>query len=194
MGVCFVAYSISKSNLALILADPPLVWRVLDRESDAGYLAQLAVENRSSLLNRLFGKPKPTSKPKSLTFLESELRELDVDKAWDGLRLCIKQCVPNAPDFFEGQGKIGNFEIGYGPALYATSEIIAAFASALQGIEEAALVDKLRTADFKGVYLADVWKRQDEVAKSYLLENFRDLRAFARHCTAHDQAAILQFT
>ena len=194
MGVCFVAYSVSKSNLELILADPPLVWRVLDIESDANYLEQLAADNRPSLLKRLFGKPNPAPVPQSLRFSEEELRVLDVDKAWDGLRLCIRQCAPDAPDFFEGEGQIGSFEIGYGPALYASREMIANFASALDGIEEAALLDKLRSADFKDVYLADVWKRQDEDAKSYLLENFRDLHAFAKHCATHEQAAILQFT
>jgi hypothetical protein len=194
MGVCFVAYSVSNSNLALILADPPLVWRVLDTESDASYLKQLAADSRPSLLQRLFGKPNSVPLPKSLCFAEGELRVLDVDKAWDGLRLCIKRCAPDAPDFFEGGGQVGSFEVGYGPALYAKSETIADYAAALDGIDEAALLDQLRSADFRGVYLEDVWKRHDEDAKSYLLENFRDLHAFAKHCAAHQQAAILQFT
>ena len=89
MGVCFVAYSVSRENLALILADPPLVWRVLDTESDSSYLKQLAAANSVSLLRRLFGAPKAAPQPKSLSFSDGELRELDVDKAWDGLRLCI---------------------------------------------------------------------------------------------------------
>lgn len=194
MGVCFVAYSVSSQNLALILADPPLVWRVLDTESDASYRKQLAAENRPSLLQRLFGTPRAAPEPKSLSFSEGELRELDVDKAWDGLRLCIKECAPSAPDFFEGDGQVGSFEIGYGPALYAKSETIAKFASALEEIDEDALIDTLRTADFKDVYLAGVWKRQDEDARLYLLENFRELHAFTKHCVAHQHAAILQFT
>jgi Domain of unknown function (DUF1877) len=194
MGVCFVAYSVSRGNLALILADPPLVWRVLDSDSDASYLKQLAAENRPTLLQRLFGSPKPTPEPKSLSFLDGELRELDVDKAWDGLRLCIKQCAPNAPDFFEGDGQIGSFEVGYGPALYAKSETIAEFASALEGIDEVALLDKLRSEDFKDVYLSGVWQRRDDEAKSYLLENFRELLAFTKHCAGHQHAAVLQFT
>lgn len=194
MGVCFVAYAVSQRNLALILADPPLVWQVLDTESDASYLKQLAAENRQSVLKRLFGAPKAVPEPKSLSFSPGELRELDVDKAWDGLRLCIQQCAPNAPDFFAGDGQVGRFEVGYGPALYAKSETMAGFASALESIDEAALLDKLRAADFKGVYLEGVWKRQDEDARSYLLENFRELGAFAKHCAAHQHAAILQFT
>lgn len=194
MGVCFVAYSVSRSNLALILADPPLVWRVLDTESDASYLKQLAADSRPTLLQRLLGAPRARPQPKSLSFVEGELRELDVDKAWDGLRLCIRQCAPEAPDFFNGDGKVGSFEIGYGPALFAKNETISEFASALEGIDEADLLDKLRTGDFDDVYLSGVWKRRDEEARSYLLENFRELHAFTKHCVAHQLAAILQFT
>jgi len=194
MGVCFVAYSVSRSNLELILADPPLVWRVLDTESDASYLKELASQNRPSLLHRLFGTPTSVPEPKSLSFSDGELRELDVDKAWDALRLCISQCAPNAPDFFEGDGQVGSFETGYGPALYAKSETIADFANALENIDEFCLLDKFRSADFKDVYLSAVWKRQDDDARSYLLENFRELQAFTKHCVAHKHAAILQFT
>lgn len=194
MGVCFVAYSVSTRNLAMILADPPLVWRVLDAESDASYLKQLAADSRPSLLQRLFGPARVAPEPRSLSFSDGELRELDVDKAWDGLRRCIMQCAPNAPDFFNGDGQVGRFEVGYGPALYARSETIAGFASALEGIDEAALLDSLGSADFKDVYLSGVWQRRDEAARSYLLENFRELLAFARHCVAYQQAAILQFT
>lgn len=67
-------------------------------------------------------------------------------------------------------------------------------ANALEGIDEFCLLDKLRSADFRDVYLSRVWKRQDEDARSYLLENFRELQVFAKHCVAHKHAAILQFT
>jgi hypothetical protein len=44
------------------------------------------------------------------------------------------------------------------------------------------------------VYLSAVWARRDEDARSYLLENFRELQAFVRHCAVHGHAAILDFT
>lgn len=194
MGVCFVAYSVSQTTLSRVLEDPPLVWRVLEPDDDTAYLKQLDADNRSSLLARLFGKPKPPPVPRSLDFSEGELRILDLDKSWDGLRLCIGLCAPEAPDFFAGEGEIGQFEIGYGPALYMGSATLAAFASALRGVDEAALLARLGTADFKDVYLSGVWARRDEEASSYLLENFRELQGFAGHCAAHDHGAILQYT
>lgn len=104
------------------------------------------------------------------------------------------QAVIHLTDFSEGDGQVGSFEIGNCPALYVQSETIAECASALEEIDEDALIDKLSTADFKDVYLSGVWKRQDEGARSYLLESFRELHAFTKHCVGHQHAAILQFT
>lgn len=103
-------------------------------------------------------------------------------------------CAPESLDFFEGEGQIGSIEICYGPASFVESGAIARFSQTLAGVQEEALLDKLRTADFEGVYLDDLWRRQDEDAKSYLLENFRNLRSFASHCATHGQAAILVFS
>lgn len=194
MGICFVAYSVSPQNLASIRADPALVWRVLEPEDDSAYLKQLAKDNKTSLLQRLFGKKKMSAVPKSLTFSKAELNVLDLDKSWDGLRHCVKLLAPDAPDFFEGEGQIGSIEVGYGPALFTESQTVARYSQALESISEGNLLETLRTTDFEGVYLDGLWKRQDEDARSYLLENFRELRAFTAHCASHDQAALLQFT
>lgn len=91
-------------------------------------------------------------------------------------------------------GSLAALKIGYGPAQHAKSETLADFSCALDGIAEGDLLDKLMTADFEDIYLSGVWKRRDEDARSYLLENFRELKAFVKHCVAHLHAAILQFT
>ena len=194
MGICLVAYAVSPANLALIQADPPLVWRVLEPEDEAAYLRQLAADNRPSLLQRWFGRTQAPPSPRALTFGDGELSVLDMDKAWDGVRVCIKQCAPSAPDLLAGDGQIGQFEVGYGPALYVASGTVARFAAAVDGISEDALLGAFGSVEFTDVYLADLWKRQDGDARSYLLENFLELQGFARHCAAHGHAAVLQFT
>ena len=42
MGVCLVAYVVSDTNIAEILADPPLVWRVVESDNDFSYLRELS--------------------------------------------------------------------------------------------------------------------------------------------------------
>jgi len=167
---------------------------VLDTEDDASYLEQLAADNRPSLLQRLLGKARPARAPSTLTLADANRKLLDVDKAWDGLRHCISLCAPEAPNFFEGDGKVGSFEVGYGPALYVRPDTIKPCAAATESLDEGTLLKAFRTADFKGVYLEALWKRQDEQAESYLLENYRDFRQFIQHCAAQGQAAILQYT
>lgn len=194
MGVCFVAYSVSCANLARVQADPPLVWQVLEPEDDSRYLQQLASEGQNPWWQRLLGRKRPEPVPHKLAFATGELRAVDLDKSWDGLRLCIRHCAPAAPDFFEGDGQVGDFEVGCAPAQFVHSATMARFAEALDGIGEDRLLEPLARADFEDVYLAGVWQRRDEEARSYLLENFRELRGFAQHCATHDQAAILQFT
>lgn len=194
MGICFLAYSLNPGNLALVRADPALVWRVLEPEDDAAYRRQLAEDSKTTLLQRLLGRTKTPASPKAIEFSDSELKVLDLDKSWDGLRHGIRLCAAESPGFFEGDGQIGAIEVGYGPALFVESGTIARFSQALAGIQEDDLLQTLRTADFDGVYLDGVWKRRDEDAQAYLLENFRDLRAFVEHCASQGQAAILQFT
>lgn len=194
MGICLIAYSVSASHLDAVLAEPALAWRVLEAEDDSSYLEQLAADNRTSWLLRLLGKAKPPRAPSTLSLADAERRELDVDKAWDGLRHCIALCAPGAPNFFEGDGKVGTFEVGYGPALHVRPDTIAKCAAAIESLDEDTLLKAFRTADFKGVYLEALWKRQDEEAESYLLENYRDFRQFIQHCAARRQAALLQYT
>ena len=194
MGVCLLAYSISTENLGRVRADPPLVWRVLDGDDDTNYLKQLASDSKHSLIQRLFGKRQTLPTPQSIRFSEGERRALDVDKSWDGLRACIRYCAPQAPDMFAGDGKIGDFEVGYGHALYVRSETMSALDATLKDITEVQLLQALQSVNFKGVYLENLWSRNSGDATAYLLENYRDLQAFVRHCAAHQHGAILQFT
>lgn len=198
MGVCFLAHAITPANLARVLADPPLVWRVLEPDDDHDYRKQRAAVHRPTLWQRLLGRhpaPVVTEAVDSTLLLQGpELNVLDLDKAWDGLRTCVQHCAPHAPDFFEGDGQIGHFDVGYSPAQFATSDTLAAYATALAGIDTAQLLRALRSADFKGVYLGDVWQRADADAEAYLTEHFQALLSFTQHCSAHRLAAVLRFT
>jgi hypothetical protein len=194
MGICFLSYTVSDGNLSEILADPALVWRVVEPDDDTAYLHEAGIGRPQSLLSKLFGKPRPVPPVRTLAFSEHELRVLDLDKSWDGLRACLKACAPQAPDFFEGEGPVGTVDIGYGPGLYIRSDHLARIAGSLLAVSEAQLLDALRTTDFTGTYLGDLWARSDDDCRDYLLHNFRDLQAFLRHAAGHSLGAVLRFT
>lgn len=196
MGICCTVYTISPEQLAQVLADPPLVWRILEPEDEACYFAQRASDQPTSLLQRLFGKRRPQAvRPSVLPDFPAEPPdELYLDKSWDGLRHCVGLCAPDAPDFFAGDGPIGSFEVGYGPALAVDSLTLARYAAALAGLSEAQLEGQVRVSEFEDVYLRDLWRRRDADALDYLLENFRDLQAFLQQGAAQGRAAVLRFS
>lgn len=194
MGVCLIACSIAPANLARLLADPPLVWRLLEADDDSAYLRQLALEARPTLWQRLRGQRPPAPVPQQLALAPGEGRMLDLDKSWDGLRCCLRHIAPQVPDLFAGDGQVGSFEVGYGPALFVRPETLARAAAAFDGLQDAQLLQALRTADFSGAYLATLWTTRSDDAVDYLLENAHDLQDFLRHAAAHGQGAVLQFT
>jgi len=194
MGVCFVSYAVSDANIAELLADPPLVWRVVESEDETSYLRELSRGARTSLLGRIFGKAKPAPKIRNLNFTQYELRLVDLDKSWDGLNACLKVCASGSPNFFEGAGQIGEVEVGYGPALFQRSEAMNRIAEAYASVTEDQLLATYRSVDLKGVYPSGLWKRRDSDAESYLTENFADLQAFVSYTREHKLGAVLQFT
>ena len=195
MGVCFVAFAVSDHNIAEILADPPLVWRVLDAEDDRAYLRELSSGAKPSLLKKLLGRaPPPPPIARSLEFADAELRMVDLDKCWDLLNAALKLCAPDAPNFFEASGDVGEVDVGYGPAGYHRSEVMSRIAAAYAAVSEQAVLDALGTANLKGVYRKEIWERRDAVATEYVTEHFRALQAFVLHTADHSLGAILQST
>jgi len=194
MGVCFISYAVSDSNIEELLADPPLVWRVVESEDESSYLRELRRAAKTSLLGRLFGKPKPAPAIRHLKFTEHELRLVDLDKSWDGLNVCLKVCAPGVPNFFEGSGQIGKVEVGYGAALYQRSDAMKRIAQAYADITEQQLLAVFRSLDLKGVYPGGLWQRRDAEVESYLADNFAELQAFVRHTQEHSLGAVIQFT
>jgi hypothetical protein len=100
VGVCFVAYSLSDSHIEQCLAEPPLIWQVVEPENEGAYLRELEKSAKVSLLFRLLcGKTVTKPQARKLEFSAAELRVVDLDKSWDGVRACVAHCAPDAPDF-----------------------------------------------------------------------------------------------
>ena len=82
MGVCCVLYALSDAHIDQVLADPPLIWRVVESEDESAYLAELENLAKASWLARLLGKAQPKAEARTLSFGEHELRMADLDKSW----------------------------------------------------------------------------------------------------------------
>ncbi|MCX2860941.1 DUF1877 family protein [Paucibacter sp. PLA-PC-4] len=195
MGVCLVAYAVADHHIDQLLADPPLVWRLLEPDDEAVYLREIGFDAQPSLWARLFGKAAVAPPPvPSLSFAEQEMRMLDLDKSWDGINTCLKALEPGAPNFFEDGAPIGAIEVGYGPALCLRSDAMARIAEAYAGVDAAALIEVSQRVNMDDAYLSALWRRQDAESQAYLSENFAELQDFFQHTARHGLGAVVQAT
>jgi hypothetical protein len=194
MGVCLVSYAVSDANIEAVLADPPLIWRIVEFEDDTAYLRELEKSAKVSTLARLFGRSKARPEVRHLSFGEHELKMVDLDKSWDGLNACLKWCTPAVPNFFEGSGSVGKIEVGYSPAQYLRSETMSTIAAAYADITEEQVLTAFRSIKLADVYPKGLWKHGDSEVESYLTENFLALQSFVMHARQHSLGAIIQFT
>lgn len=194
MGVCFVAYAVSDETLNAILADPPLVWQVVDRDDESSYLKALAAQSRPSLWARLRGQTPVRIEPKTLHLSQPQLHFVDLDKSWDGLNRVLATLFPSAPNFFDAPDCPGGIEVGYSVAMYQRSPVVAQLAAAWAPISAEDLRQAWLCTDFRDAYLEGVWLRKDQEAFAYLLENFQLLQGFVNHAQRHELGALIQMT
>ncbi|MCB1770937.1 MAG: DUF1877 family protein [Candidatus Competibacteraceae bacterium] len=193
MGVCCVAYAVGDDTLSLVLQDPARVWQVLEPDDDSRYLTARAELYRAPFLMRLLGRRIIAPPVHRVALTLPEGRMMDLDKSWDGLRVCLAAACPNAPKFFDGP-KLSPIDAGYGPPIYHLSNESRRVAESYLAVSETDLVTALHDPAAKEAYPTAIWREPDEEAKSYLIENFRELRAFMAHLKENGLGVIIQYT
>jgi hypothetical protein len=66
MSMCLGLVALSDANIARVLQDPPLVWRVIAPDDLEPYEAARAEQAKPTLVSKLFGGAKRTEKPPNL--------------------------------------------------------------------------------------------------------------------------------
>ena len=64
MGVCMQAHTLSDETMRRVMADPPLVWRVVEPDAPHFYLREIGHVEQPGFLARLLGRkaePPPAS-------------------------------------------------------------------------------------------------------------------------------------
>jgi len=194
MGVCCVAVAVSDRNIDEILSDPPLVWRVLQADGEEAYLRAIGADRKPTLIQKLLGRVPPTPEIRHLTLTASELREVDLDKSWDGLNACLTALVPGTPSFFEGIDTVGELDVGYSPALYHRRATLRQIADGYLSVTESQLLECFGRIDLSERYLGETWAKARPDTIDYLRQNFAMLHEFLRHTSEHALGAIVQYT
>ncbi len=146
-------------------------------------------------LNRLQDNPEEV-----IAFLypegdEGPANALDVDKAWHAIHFMLN----GTP--WEGQGVLGltvlngteiGEDVGYGSARYLSQDQVKEVAHALSELSEADFNARYdgRAMDEQEVY-PQIWSRDDDFGRSYVLEHFRNLVSFYREAANRHDAMLL---
>ena len=197
MGVCMVGRALRDETIEKILADPPLVWRVVEPDNAQIYLREIGQSKAPGFFEKLFGSKRewPPRVP-SFELSEAEHQEFDLDKSWDGINFCVKkiQRSSNYPNLFEDGTLVGKVEVGYGPAMCFTSQKLALIAELYASITEEELLAQYAPTEMKQVYLNGLWERGDEECREYLIENFFSLKAFLGVVAKYNLGVIIQYS
>ena len=190
------AVSLDDEKISRLLADPPLVWRIVEPDDPAWYLKEIGRAPSTGFFARLFGGQAEATPIPQFAFGPNELRDVDLDKSWDGLNFCLKQLVPSlgCKNLFEDGLPVGGVEIGYGPALSLSSDQVAHIARCYRGLSGEDLLAKFAPSKMSDVYPRQLWVRDDEFCRSYIVDNFNALNAFVQQTAENKLGMLVLYT
>src|SRR5687767_14577361 len=125
MSMIVAMVTLGDANIARVLQDPPLIWRVIAPDDPEPYESARRLASKPSFLGRIFGRssatgPKPGASAESFALGAGEGLVTDLDKAWHGIHYLLTGTAAEGGkplDFLVSGGReVGNVDIGYGPA------------------------------------------------------------------------------
>jgi hypothetical protein len=183
--MCLGLVALGDANIARVLQDPPLVWRVVAPDDPEPYVAARAEQAKPTLLSKLFGGAKRTESIPSLEMSFTEGFSTDLDKAWHGIHYFLTGTAwegEHPRNFLvSGGAAVGNVDIGYGPARVLTAAETREARDALREVRDEVLKGRFDPQDMiaKQIY-PEIWARKPEEDDTlgYLMEYVQTLRGF----------------
>jgi len=187
MSMILALTSISDHTAEQVLANPPLLWRLLAPDDMEVYHKETKKHKSLGYLTHMFGRAddkKAVNLPK-LDLVEWEGISQDIDKAWHGIHyLLTKTAWEGDPplNFLLSGGKVvPNIEVGYGAARIFTSDAVHIIHDAISKITVEYLKSRFDPKDMinKKIY-PSIWERDplEDDTLGYCLEYFEVLKQF----------------
>lgn len=204
MSMILELHTVSDASLARLLADPPLVWKVMSPDDDSLYHAARAEAGgaEAGFFQRLFGRP-ARAKPPAVDFslAPGEVDTIDLDKAWHGIHFMLTgtawEGTPPLNFLMHGGVEIGDVEVGYGPARGMTAAEVKAVAGALARIDEAFMRARFDPAQMMQLDIyPGIWDRDpaEDDTLGYCMEYFSELRAFVMRAAERGAGLVISLT
>jgi hypothetical protein len=200
MGMCLALRTLGDENIRKVLADPPLIWKVIAPDDPQMY-EQSRTERRPGLVAKLFGKQKQPDRHSGLTLAEGEVAETDLDKAWHGIHYMLTQTAWEGEEplnFLVGGGTtVGDVDVGYGPARAFASDEVNAISSALRPIDSQFLRKRFDPEQMMKLEIyPTIWDRDpaDDDTFGYCAEYFASLKTFIEEAAKRNVGLIVYIT
>lgn len=201
MSMCLGLCTLSDENIEKVLADPPLIWKVVAPDDPEAYEGARN-EPPAGFLSKIFGRSKtPTVRNTDFSLADDEMADTDLDKAWHGIHYMLTGTAWEGEEplnFLVGGGReVGDIDIGYGPARAFTSKQVQSLNAALLPIDESFLKSRFRPSEMMNleIYPA-IWDRDpaEDDSFGYCAEYFDSLKSFVAHAAERNMGLIVYLT
>ena len=198
MGMVTSVQRLKDETIDRLLAEPPLIWRLLAPDDPDIYLETAFEASDPGFFAKLLGK-KPSAAPTEapdLQLSEDEGADAYLDKAWHGLHFLLTGKVwegdPPLGFLICGGRSVGDIDVGYGPARAFRSPETLEIAEALKPIDEAEIKARFDPAAMtKADIYPEIWESEPEESLEYILENYEDLKHLVDMAAANNQGLII---
>ena len=199
MGMALALHTISDDNISKVLADPPLIWRVIAPDDPEIY-QQTKAAKQPGFIARLFGAKSvevPTEVP-DLPKADGEGIETDLDKAWHGIHYLLTGTAWEGTEPLNfivcGGTEVGDVDVGYGPARVFSSDDVKSISTALSDLDDRALRERFNPEEMIRLEIyPEIWDRapDDDDTLEYCMENVAYLRRFLSDAVSNSMGIAL---
>jgi hypothetical protein len=212
MGMVMGLEALTDADIERLHADPPLVWLIVAPDDPEPYEEERAKASKG-LLGKLFGKargirPHP---PAGTSPFSGGRLSCDLDKAWEGVHYLFTgtSCKSDADaptgtpsasafplDFLIRDSRfVGDIEVGYGQARTFSPAEMRAVHEAMRPFTDEVLESRYDPEDMmkKEVY-PEVWDREDEDNREWVVDAAKDLRQFVADCAEKGCGCLIYLT
>lgn len=198
MGMCLGLCTLGDANIRKVLADPPLVWKVIAPDDPEAY--ETARGPSGGFLAKLFGSKK-RAPDDALVLAGGEVMDSDLDKAWHGIHYLLTQTDWEGAeplDFLvRGGEEVRGIEVGYGPARVLTAAQVQRVHDALASIDVEFLRRRFAPEQMMKLKIyPEIWDRdaQEDDTFGYCAEYFAVLKAFVGSAAEKNLGLVLYLT
>lgn len=190
MSMILSLVTLSDANIARILENPPLVWRVFMPHDPGVYL---------KVLSRDIGNSTSYQSIPDIEIQDGEGEYLDLDKAWHGIHYLLNKTAEEcgAPLCFliSGGKQVGDIDVGYGPARAFMAEEVRVIDAALSAVNDDMLRSNFSQTEMiqQEVYPLRDDSKDDETLE-YLMTYANILRVAIQRATEYHLGMVLVLT